>query len=204
MYRFVKRKSREIVMKKTPSNHYIDNDQFLAVLVKYQKDVRRAKRNKENKPPIPNYIGECFMKIAEHLSYRPNFVNYSYRDEMIADSIENCLMYFENFDPKKSKNPFAYFTQIVYYAFIRRISKEKKQQYVKYKSLENSRIIEEITNEDLELLGSELKSNIVKGQEIYANMAEFIENFEQTRKIKKEKMNKKIGIEKFIEGDNNG
>lgn len=191
-------------MKKTPSNHYIDNNEFLAVLVKYQKDVRRAKRNKENKPPIPNYIGECFMKIAEHLSYRPNFANYSYRDEMIADAIENCLMYFENFDPKKSKNPFAYFTQIVYYAFIRRISKEKKQQYVKYKSLENSRIFDEITNEDLELLGSEIKSSIVKGHEIYDNMAEFIENFEQTRKIKKEKTNKKVGIEKFYEGDNNG
>ena len=191
-------------MKKTPSNHYIDNNEFLAVLVKYQKDVRRAKRNKENKPPIPNYIGECFMKIAEHLSYRTNFANYSYRDEMIADAIENCLMYFENFDPKKSKNPFAYFTQIVYYAFIRRISKEKKQQYVKYKSLENSRIFDEITGEDLELLGSELKSSVIKGQEIYDNMAEFIENFEQTRKVKKEKSSKKVGIEKFYEGDTNG
>ena len=191
-------------MKKKPANHYIDNSEFLEVLIEYQKAVRKAKRNKEEKPPIPNYIGECLMKIAEHLSYRPNFANYSYRDEMIADAIENCLMYFENFDPKKSKNPFAYFTQIVYYAFIRRISKEKKQQYVKYKSLENSRIFDDITGEDLELLGTELKSNIVKGQEIYDNMAEFIENFEQTRKVKKEKTAKKIGIEKFYEGDTNG
>jgi hypothetical protein len=191
-------------MKKAPSNHYVNNEEFLSVLIKYQKAVRKAKRNKEEKPPIPNYIGECFMKIAEHLSYRPNFANYSYRDEMIADAIENCLMYFENFDPKKSKNPFAYFTQIVYYAFIRRISKEKKQQYVKYKSLENSRIFDDITGEDLELLGTEIKSSIVKGQEIYDNMAEFIENFEQSRKVKKEKSTKKTGIEKFYEGDTNG
>jgi len=190
-------------MKKT-SNHYIDNSQFLAVLVKYQKDVRRAKRKKESKPPIPNYIGECFMKIAEHLSYSPNFGNYSYRDEMISDAIENCLMYFENFDPKKSKNPFAYFTQIVYYAFIRRITKEKKQQYVKYKSLENSRIFDEITVEDLDLLSSENKSNMPKPQEMYANMSEFIENFEKSKKMKKEKSSKKVGIEKFYEGDTNG
>ena len=190
-------------MKIKKSNHYIDNAEFLAVLIKYQKDVRKAKRNKQIKPPIPNYIGECFMKIAEHLSYRPNFANYSYRDEMIADAIENCLMYFENFDPNKSKNPFAYFTQIVYYAFIRRITKEKKQQYVKYKSLENSRLFDEITNEDLEILGSDIKSNFFRGQELYENMSDFIENFEQTRKNKKEK-SKKIGIEKFFEGDEHG
>lgn len=125
-------------MKKAPSNHYVNNEEFLSVLIKYQKAVRKAKRNKEEKPPIPNYIGECFMKIAEHLSYRPNFANYSYRDEMIADAIENCLMYFENFDPKKSKNPFAYFTQIVYYAFLRRIAKEKRQLDIKDKMIEKS------------------------------------------------------------------
>ena len=166
--------------------------------------MKSTEKDGVEKPRVTEYIGECIYKIATRLSTKPNFINYSYRDEMIADAIENCLMYFENFDPKKSKNPFAYFTQIVYYAFIRRISKEKKQQYVKYKSLENSRIFDEITGEDLELLGSELKSNIVKGQEIYDNMAEFIENFEQTRKVKKEKSSKKVGIEKFYEGDTNG
>lgn len=190
--------------KKNQSNHYVDNEEFLRVLVKYQKDVRRAKRNKEDKPPIPNYIGECFMKIAEHSSYRHNFVKYSWRDEMIADGIENCLMYFENFDPKKSKNPFAYFSQIIYYAFIRRITKEKKQQYVKYKSLENSRIFDDMTSEDLDLLSSDIKTNSLRGYEIYDNMSEFIENFEQSRKNKKEKVSKKVGIEKFYEGDSDG
>ena len=81
-------------------------------------------------PPVSNYLGECFLKIANHLSYRPNFINYTYRDDMISDGIENCLQYIHNFDPEKSKNPFAYFTQIIYYAFIRRIQKEKKQTHI--------------------------------------------------------------------------
>ena len=87
--------------------------------------------------PVTEYIGECFLKIANHLSYRPNFINYTYRDDMISDGIENCLQYMDNFDPEKSNNPFAYFTQIIYYAFIRRIQKEKKQQEVKQKMIAN-------------------------------------------------------------------
>ena len=191
-------------MKKKATVHYVDNEKFLQTLIQYKKDVRKAKRNKEPKPPIPNYVGECFLKIAEHLSYRPNFMNYSFRDEMIADAIENCLMYFENFDPEKSKNPFAYFTQIVFYAFLRRISKEKKQQYVKYKSLENSRIFDELTSEDMETLLSENNTKFLKPNEIYDNMSEFIENFEQTRKIKKVKNSKVKGVEEFYEGENHG
>lgn len=191
-------------MKKKATVHYVDNEKFLQTLIQYKKDVRKAKRNKEPKPPIPNYVGECFLKIAEHLSYRPNFMNYSFRDEMIADAIENCLMYFENFDPEKSKNPFAYFTQIVFYAFLRRISKEKKQQYVKYKSLENSRIFDDLTSEDMETLLSENNTKFLKPNEIYDNMSEFIENFEQTRKIKKVKNSKVKGVEEFYEGENYG
>ena len=102
--------------------------------VKYDKA-----KDKNRKPPkVTNYIGECFLKIANHLSYRPNFINYTYRDDMISDGIENCLQYMNNFNPKKSNNPFAYFTQIIYYAFIRRIQKEKKQQDVKAKVIANS------------------------------------------------------------------
>ena len=92
----------------------------------------------EEKPPVTNYIGECFLKIANGLSYRPNFINYTYRSEMVSDGIENCLQYIHNFDPDKSNNPFAYFTQIIYYAFIRRIQTEKKQQDVKAKVIANS------------------------------------------------------------------
>ena len=117
--------------------HYINNADFCKALIDYKTKVELSITNNTTKPAIPNYIGECFLKIAHGLSHKPNFINYSYRDEMIADGIENCIMYFENFDPLKSNNPFAYFTQIVYYAFLRRIQKEKKQQATKYKLLEN-------------------------------------------------------------------
>ena len=102
--------------------HYINNEDFLKALVDYKTACKLAKKEKRPPPAIPNYIGECFMKIAEGLSHKPNFINYTYRDEMISDGIENCLQYFDNFDPAKSKNPFAYFTQVIYFAFLRRIS----------------------------------------------------------------------------------
>ena len=92
----------------------------------------------EPKPRIGNYIGECFLKIATHLSYKPNFVNYMFREDMICDGIENCVQYINNFDPAKSSNPFAYFTQIIYYAFLRRISKEKRQLEIKNKIITKS------------------------------------------------------------------
>lgn len=113
--------------------HYVNNPDFLAAIKEYKSMVRDAEESGEPKPQIPNYIGECILKIANHLSYKPNFINYTYREEMISDGIENCLMYFDNFDPAKSSNPFAYFTQIIYYAFIRRIQKEKKQTLIKGK-----------------------------------------------------------------------
>ena len=107
--------------------HYVNNADFFKALIKYKEDCEVANKKKKQEPNIPDYIGECFLKIAEHLSRKPNFISYSFRDEMIADGIENCLQYFRNFNPEKSKNPFAYFTQIIYYAFLRRITKEKKQ-----------------------------------------------------------------------------
>ena len=118
--------------------HYVNNADFLEALIEYKKECERCEKENLSEPPIPNYVGECFLKIADHLSRKPNFVSYSFRDEMIADGIENCLMYFRNFDPDKSKNPFAYFTQIIYYAFIRRIQKEKKQVTIKNKLITDS------------------------------------------------------------------
>ena len=120
--------------------HYVDNKKFLEAMTDYKlKCEKAAARNRRN-PPVTNYIGECFLKIANHLSYRPNFINYTYRDDMISDGIENCLQYMSNFNPEKSNNPFAYFTQIIYYAFIRRIQKEKKQMQVKSKLIANAGI----------------------------------------------------------------
>ena len=123
---------------KQKKEHYVSNKEFLAAMIAYRKSVNKAKREKQPKPPVTNYIGECFLKIANHLSYRPNFINYTFRDDMISDGIENCLQYLDNFNPDKSNNPFAYFTQIIYYAFIRRIQKEKKQTIIKHKILTES------------------------------------------------------------------
>lgn len=117
--------------------HYVDNKEFLAALIEYRNKCKEAKANGKPKPQVSNYIGECILKIANHLSYKPNFINYSYREEMISDGIENCLQYIDNFNPDKSNNPFAYFTQIIYYAFLRRITKEKKQTYIRGKMIQD-------------------------------------------------------------------
>ena len=124
------------------SEHYVNNKEFLQAMIEYKDRCDKADKRKRKRPPVTNYIGECFLKIANHLSYRPNFINYTFRDDMISDGIENCLQYLNNFNPKKSNNPFAYFTQIIYYAFIRRIQKEKKQSNIKYKMIEQAGIDE--------------------------------------------------------------
>ena len=118
--------------------HYVDNKKFLQAMIEHRDKCRIAEEKGKKKPDVSNYIGECFLKIANHLSYRPNFINYTFRDDMISDGIENCLQYMSNFNPDKSTNPFAYFTQIIYYAFIRRIQKEKKQMEVKKKLIQNA------------------------------------------------------------------
>ncbi len=123
-------------MSKKTNTHYVDNKKFLEALKEWREKCEDAEQAGDEKPLISNYIGECFLKIANGLSYKPNFINYTYRQEMISDGIENCLQYIHNFNPEKSKNPFAYFTQIIYYAFIRRIQKEKKQTHVKNKLIE--------------------------------------------------------------------
>ena len=142
--------------------HYLDNKEFLSALIEYKKSVVNAREKNLEKPRVNNYIGECFLKIATHLSYRPNFINYMYRDDMICDGIENCIQYVDNFDPEKSTNPFAYFTQIVYYAFLRRIAKEKRQMDIKDKLIERSGYEEVFTSDgdDLNNSYNQIKSNI--------------------------------------------
>ena len=129
--------AEEVKLKPKQKPHYVDNKKFLIAMTEYRNSRILAEEEGKKRPQVTNYIGECYLKIANHLSYRPNFINYTYRDDMISDGIENCLQYMDNFDPEKSKNPFAYFTQIIYYAFIRRIQKEKKQQQVKQKMIAN-------------------------------------------------------------------
>lgn len=138
---------------KKRSEHYVSNKEFHQALVDYKAMVDYSKLNNLPKPKIPNYIGECFLKIATHLSYKPNFVNYMFKDDMICDGIENCIQYIHNFDVTK-KNPFAYFTQVIYYAFLRRIAKEKKQLEIKTKIIERSGF-EEVFSADSSEIGYE-------------------------------------------------
>ena len=155
--------------------HYVNNAQFLEAMKEWKDRCKEAEELGEPQPPVTNYIGECFLKIANHLSYRPNFINYTYRDEMISDGIENCLQYVKNFNPEKSNNPFAYFTQIIYYAFIRRIQKEKKQVTIK------QRMIQEANYDDMALQPGEER-------EFKNQFTEFLQkNMVQEEPTKKEK-----------------
>ena len=126
------------VTKRKRSIHYVNNKEFLAALILYKKDVAEAEELGKPKTRITNYLGDCFLEIATHLSFKPNFVNYIFKDDMISDGIENCVQYIHNFNPEKSQNPFAYFTQIIHYAFLRRIQREKRQLEIKNKILERS------------------------------------------------------------------
>ena len=127
------------------SEHYVNIKEFLNAIVIYRNQCKRAEEAGEDRPRITNYLGECFLKIATHLSYKPNFVNYMFREDMICDGIENCVQYIKNFDPEKSSNPFAYFTQIIHYAFLRRIQKEKRQMDIRTKIIERSGFEEVMT-----------------------------------------------------------
>jgi hypothetical protein len=156
--------------------HYINNEELFKVMSKFIRETKTSIKNKKQLPQIPNYVGECFIMICNRLSNRPNFNNYTYKDEMISDAIENCVMAAHGFNPRKSRNPFAYFTQIAWNAFIRRIDKEKKQQYVKHKNFENDNLINEIIGEldQNQQTQSILSSDVIK-------------SFEDKLKIKKRK-----------------
>ena len=171
--------------------HYVDNAKFLEEIKKWNEKRKEAEEQGEPTPQVTNYIGECFLKIANGLSYKPNFINYTYKQEMISDVIENCLQYIHNFNPEKSKNPFAYFTQIIYYAFIRRIQKEKKQTHIKNKMIENQEYIDFVTLE-----GDDTKYS-VQGFDPTIMLPD--EDVYKTKK--KEPQSKTSGLENFMEND---
>ena len=170
-------------MPRKKTEHYVNNKQLLEALIVYRAKVFKAKEKYvkkfgedppkmgmwEGKPTIPNYLGECFLKIANHLSYKPNFVNYMFREDMISDGIENCVQYIHNFDPEKSRNPFAYFTQVIHYAFLRRIQKEKKQLDIKTKIIEKTGYDEVMVVDDGALAGSASDYNTIKDNIQYRN-----------------------------------
>lgn len=133
-----------IMTTKKQNEHYVNNKEFTEAVSEYNSAVALAESKGKTPPRMTEYIGECIYKIATRLSTRPNFINYTYRDEMICDAIENCIQYIGNFDAEKSNNAFAYITQICYYAFLRRIQKEKKQVYIKQKSIQEAGILTEV------------------------------------------------------------
>jgi len=178
--------------------HYVDNQKFLEEMIVYKGKCKDAKSKGELEPQISEYVGECFMKIAQRLSFRPNFINYAFREDMISDGIENCVQYIRNFDPEKSKNPFAYFTQIIYFAFIRRIQKEKKQLYIKYKTMDTFGALGdnvEVSDHDKGHYDYNTLSTDQK-----ANMYDFIKNFEEAKKAKSvtKKPTKTTNLEYFF------
>jgi hypothetical protein len=175
--------------------HYVSNADFLVAMKAYREKVLEAAEAGEPKPRVPEYIGECILKIATHLSYKSNFIGYTYREDMILDGVENCLQYISNFDPTKSSNPFAYFTQIIYYAFIRKIQKEKKQSYIKNK------MIMEMPFEMFELQEQD------EGSDYSNSMMDYLRNnndsdYNMPKKPAKKKA--KTSLESFLEESDNG
>ena len=175
--------------------HYVNNADFLKALIEQKEKRALALEEGRPVPIVSNYIGDCILKIATHLSYKPNFINYSYRDDMILDGVENCIQYLDNFNPDKSSNPFAYFTQIIYYAFLRRIAKEKKQSYIKGK------LIQDMPFEMFELQEQdetrEFHNQYMEFLQQHHNFDE-VHNFEAKKKAKKKKS---VDLDDFI-GDN--
>jgi DNA-directed RNA polymerase specialized sigma24 family protein len=184
-----------------PNRHYVNNAEFYKAMTAYKKAVLEAQENGNPPPRIPNYIAECIFKIAERLAYRSNFINYSYRDDMIADGLENAIMGINNFDPERYSNPFAYFTQIIYYAFLRRIHREKKQIYIRHKVLENSIIMDTIVERGDH--SDEGGAAFVDLNNDYMN--DFVTKYETSMELKKkliaQKREQKKGIEVFYESD---
>tara|TARA_B100000959_G_scaffold260708_1_gene297467 strand:- start:2279 stop:2917 length:639 start_codon:yes stop_codon:yes gene_type:complete len=189
---------------KDNTNHYINNKEFLKALIAYQEDIINCEKAGKPKPYVTEYIAMCFLQIAQRLSYRPNFINYTYKDDMISDGLENCLAYMHNFNPEKSTNPFAYFTQIIYYAFLRRIQKEKKQQYVKYKYFDQRAGFEqmdELQEHDKESFDFINERGSV---DFHTHIKEFIDDMERKEKEKKQKRElKKAEKEGKVKADPN-
>mgnify|MGYP001131867367 CR=1 FL=1 len=183
-----------------PKRNYVNNPEFLECIVNYKKDIKEAEESGDDVPPIPNYIGECIYKIATRLASKPNFSGYSYKDDMISDGLENAIQALGNFDPEKSHNPFAYFTQIIWYAFLRRIDKEKKQLYIKHKVIENSVVHGTAMTKD---------SADAEGDAAYIDlnndyMSDFVSAYEKRIEDKKQQQKEqkiKKGLENFIKDD---
>jgi hypothetical protein len=185
-------------MKKQNKVHYVDNQKFYQEIIEHKRKVAEARERGLEDPKLSNYIGECIWKIATKLSTKPCFLNYSYREEMISDGIENCILYFNDYDPTKGSNPFAYFTQVIYFAFLRRINKEERNRYIIYKNFQ-----ETVINNGHAGHLIDGDDNHVMSVNLYDNINEFMERFEKKEAVKKEKRKiAKEGLIKFYEEEN--
>ncbi len=168
------------------NGHYVDNNVLYEHMVKYCDARDKALAEGKEKPPIDNYIGECIMKIATHLSFRPNFLGYSYRQDMIGDAIDNCLTYIDSFDPKKSKNAFSYITQICWCAFIRRLKLEKRNSIIKGKYMMSHSVLNNMTFDDDE------ERNVYDNNVVHTYMEMAQEEEDKQKAIKAEKKAEKL------------
>jgi hypothetical protein len=180
---------------KRQSIHYVNNAQFSQAVVDYVKTVQEAKKQDQKLPIVPDYIAQCFLRIAEGLSHKSNFIRYTYREEMVMDAVENCLKAIENYNLETATrtgkpNAFAYFTQITWYAFLRRIAKEKKQQDIKLKYLTKSGIENFVANEHGDDISQQvvgafvdtLRDRIEKVRSVDSEVKDFAREEKQKRK----------------------
>jgi len=186
----------EIVMSKKAS-HYIDNKRFLEDISNHREIVQKAKKEGIKPPGVTEYIGQCFLDIANNLAKKPNFANYSFKEEMIGDAVENCIMYATNFDPLKSTNPFAFFTQITFYAFLRRIQKEKKQLYIKLKCFEDNDPTGKFRNW---MENSKIDNSSEEVAEIIGLSETDVVNFNKEKKSKLKKTRKRKNANNVLDG----
>ena len=177
--------------------HYVNNAEMLEALKTYKADLAKARAEGADDPRVPEYLGECVLKIATKLSHKANFINYSYRDDMILDGIENCIQCMHSFDPEKSSNPFAYFTQVIYFAFLRRIAKEKKQSYIK------GRLIQDMPLDSFELQDHDDDADFKNAYMsfIQAN-SKFDDSFMKTKEKKKKEKEETGSLADFIGEEN--
>ena len=165
--------------------HYVDNKKFLGAMIEFRNSVKKAKENGDERPIVPNYIAECIMKIATKYATRPNFSGYTYAEDMAMEGVENCLKYIDNFDPEKSSNPFAYFTRIIHFAFLRRIKTEKRQLYTVFKATENANLLGETSDRQSQDTGKSYNDGVKSSESSAEYQANFIKTFEETNKKKK-------------------
>jgi hypothetical protein len=183
-------KSNYMAQKKKKVTHYVDNVKFYTALIQYKALCEKAEKKNQEKPQVPEYIAVCFMDIAKHLATKPQFRNYGFIDDMIYDGVENCIRYVSTFNPDTSNNPFAYFTKAIWYAFLRRIEKEKKWLYTKYKAINNSEVFS-LLHEKSEQTDIDITHDIGYSESARDNMNQFIFDYETKQESNKKKKKEK-------------